>query len=502
MTPAAATVRIAQGEVRGTADGEVFAFLGIPYAAAPFGERRMRPPGPAPSWAGVRDGASYGPTCPKGSYPAPYVDLFPEVVIPGQECLNLNVWTPDPGAAGLPVLVWIHGGSFMNGSGSVAEYRGAAFARDGVVCVTLNYRLGAEGFLYTGDQVANVGLLDQVAALRWVRDNIAAFGGDPGRVTVAGESAGAMSITTLLAMPLARGLFARAITQSGAAAHTLTPDEGRMVAGYLAEALGVAPDRAAIAALDPAAVTAAASALTEDVQAGPDPARFGRLVLSLLLFCPTVDGAVLPGDPLAALAAGASRDVPLLTGTNRDEALLFLVPTGAVGMIDEVMLAGAAAGYGASPETVAAYQAARPGASPGEVMAALVTDWFFRVPAIRVAEARAAAGAAATWMYRFDWRSGAADGRLGACHGVEIPFAFDTIADPGLAARLGQDPPQSAADTTHAAWVRFATDGDPGWPAYDTRTRATALLGEKLEVAADPDGTERAAWAARQPLPG
>jgi para-nitrobenzyl esterase len=225
------TVTVQGGVLEGSNLGGVTAFLGVPYAAAPFGENRMRAPQPVEPWTGTRSAAEYGPTVPKGDYPPPYQPLFPEVVIPGGECLNLNVWRPDPSAGGLPVLVWIHGGSFMNGSGSVGEYDGRAFARDGVVCVTINYRMSAEGFLYLDDGVANLGLLDQVAALRWVQDNIAAFGGDPARVTVAGESAGAMSVTTLLSMPMTEGLFAQAIAQSGAAAHTLTPELGRMVGG-------------------------------------------------------------------------------------------------------------------------------------------------------------------------------------------------------------------------------------------------------------------------------
>ena len=204
-------VRLTDGVVRGTTVAGVSAFLGIPYAAAPFGANRMRAPQPVAPWDGEREATAFGPTVPKGDYPPPYVPLFPEVVIPGEECLNLNVWTPDLGAAGLPVLVWIHGGSFMNGSSSVGEYDGAAFARDGVVCVSINYRLAAEGFLFLDDGIVNLGLLDQLAALGWVQRNIGAFGGDPARVTVAGESAGAMSVTTLLSMPLAAGLFAQAI---------------------------------------------------------------------------------------------------------------------------------------------------------------------------------------------------------------------------------------------------------------------------------------------------
>ena len=172
-------VTIKDGALRGTTTAGVSAFLGIPYAAPPFGVNRMRPPQPVQPWDGERDASAFGPTVPKGDYPPQYTLLFPEVVIPGEDCLNLNVWTPDTGAAGLPVLVWIHGGSFMNGSGSVGEYDGTAFARDGVVCVTINYRLAAEGFLFLGDGVANLGLLDQLAALQWVQANIAAFGGDP-----------------------------------------------------------------------------------------------------------------------------------------------------------------------------------------------------------------------------------------------------------------------------------------------------------------------------------
>ena len=206
------------------------------------------------------------------------------------------------------MLVWIHGGSFMNGSGSVGAYDGAAFARDGVVCVTINYRLSAEGFLFLGDGIANLGLLDQLAALRWVQENIAAFGGDPGRVTVAGESAGAMSVTTLLSMPLAAGLFGQAIAQSGAGAHTLTADEGRMVAGYLAEALGVPPDRDSIKAVPLDKLVQAASDLVVEVQTAPDPARWGQLALSLLPFAPTVDGSVAAGRAAGFLRRGAGRE--------------------------------------------------------------------------------------------------------------------------------------------------------------------------------------------------
>ncbi len=485
------------GALRGTITAGVAAFLGIPYAAPPFGANRMRPPQPVQPWDGERDATAFGPTVPKGDYPPPYQLLFPEVVIAGQDCLNLNVWTPDPGASGLPVLVWIHGGSFMNGSGSVGEYDGAAFARDGVVCVTINYRLAAEGFLFTGDDAANLGLLDQLAALRWVQANIAAFGGDPGRVTVAGESAGAMSVTTLLSMPLSAGLFRQAIAQSGAGAHTLTQEVARAVAGFLADSLGVPSDRESIAAVPLERLVQAASDLVVEVQTNPDPAKWGGLALSLLPFAPAVDGSVLPAAPLALLGAGQGGDVPLLIGSNRDEARLFLVAPGAIDLIDDPTLGAVVAGYGLSGDGLAVYRANRPAASPGDLAAAVVSDWFFRVPGIRVAEARAGAGPAAsapTWMYRFDWPEPGENHGFGSAHAVEIPYVFDTIARPGLPPQMWPSPSRAVADSTHRVWVDFITSGDPGWAPYDLSRRTTGLLSETVTAADDPAGDERALW--------
>ena len=487
-------VQLRDGAVRGRAESGVSAFLGIPYAAPPFGANRMRPPQPVRPWDGERDTSAYGPTAPKGDYPPQYAALFPEVVIPGEACLNLNVWTPDPDATGLPVLVWIHGGSFMNGSGSVGEYNGAAFARDGVVCVTINYRLSAEGFLFLDDGVANLGLLDQLAALRWVQGNISAFGGDPARVTVAGESAGAMSVTTLLSMPLAEGLFSQAIAQSGAGAHTLTRDEALMVGGYLADALGVPADRDSIKAVPLEKLVQAASDLVVEVQTAPDPAKWGQLALSLLPFAPTVDGTVLPEAPLPAIAGGQGGDVRLLIGSNRDEARLFFVAAGTMNLIDDATVEATAGAYGLSADSLDAYRANRPDASPGDVLAAVITDWFFTIPPIRVAEARARQGTASTWTYRFDHPEPENNHGLGACHGVEIPFVFDTLAGHDVRPRLGDTPSQAVADRVHQVWVDFITHGNPGWAAYDTVSRTTGLLSGAVNVVNDPAADERALW--------
>ena len=491
----------AAGAVQGRTAGGVHSFLGVPYAAAMSGVDLMRPPQPVRPWSGTRQVNEYGPTSPKGEYPPQYQKLFPEEVIAGDEFLNLNVWTPDPGAAGLPVLVWIHGGSFMNGSGSVGAYDGTAFARSGVVCVTINYRLSATGFLYLSDGITNLGLLDQLAALRWVQDNIAAFGGDPARVTVAGESAGAMSVTTLLSMPRSEGLFAQAIAQSGAGAHALDTDTARMVADRLAEALGVHPDAIASVPLD--RLIRAASDLVVEVQTAPDPAKWGSLALSLLPFAPVVDGDVLPRPPLEAIAAGQGSRVRLLIGSNREESRLFLVAAGTIGLIDDDMLAAAAGAYGLDTGGVAVYRAARAGASPGDVLAAVITDWFFMIPAVRVAEARIAAAAAAspvgggvtpTWVYRFDHPAPEANRGLGACHAVEIPFVFGTTGRDDVHELIGDQPSQAVADAAHRTWVSFISDGSPGWKPYDISKRPTGVLTEQVTEVPDPDGTERALW--------
>ncbi|MGV9384146.1 carboxylesterase/lipase family protein [Nonomuraea sp. NPDC003707] len=488
-------VQVASGRLRGRTNRGVAAFLGIPYAAPPFGARRMRPPEPPARWEGERRAADYGPTCPKGDDGLESAALFPEVVIPGEECLNLNVWTPGPGGSGLPVLVWIHGGMFTQGSGSVPGYRGTSFARDGVVCVTINYRLGAEGFLHLDDGTANLGLLDQIAALEWVQDNIAAFGGDPGRVTVAGQSAGAMSVVTLMAMPRARGLFRQAVAQSGAVAQTLTAEAAAGVASRLAESLGVAPTREAFGEVPVERLGRAASTLLKEVQAASDPARWASLP-----FAPVVDGDTLPDHPLDALRKGAGSGVRLLAGWNRDDTRIGLVPTGMIDIVDEPILAAVVGALGAPGGTVERYRAARPGASSGDLLAAVTTDCFVRVPAIRVAEARLEAGEAClagTWMYRFDHESPSFAGRLGAAHAVELPYVFDLLDEESSHTLIGDEPPQVVADTAHGAWVRFIADGDPGWPRYDLAGRATALIDEGITVVDDPGGAERDVWTGR-----
>ena len=266
-----AVVKTRQGDLRGILIDGVHAFKGVSYAAPPFGVHRFRPPQPVAPWSGIRDALTFGAEPPQLRPDAQTQALVPDPAVPGEDCLNLNIWSPALGSARLPVMVWIPGGMFEVGSG--ASYDGSRFARDGVVCVTINYRVGPDGFLYLGDGVANLGLLDQVAALEWVRENVAAFGGDPANITIFGESAGAMSVGTLLSMPRAGGLFRRAIAQSGAAHQVLSAETARRVGRRLADRLGVAATRQAIAAVPMERLLAPHAGLKGGILAHPDPER-------------------------------------------------------------------------------------------------------------------------------------------------------------------------------------------------------------------------------------
>lgn len=484
------------GAVAGRQIDDVVVFSGIPYAAPPFGADRLRAPRPVTPWEGVRDATRFGPTAPKGQYPAPVRRIMPEIEIPGEECLNLNIWTPADEAgetqAERPVLLYIHGGSFLNGSNSLPEYDGTAFARDGVVCVTINYRLGAEGFLHLPDTDTNRGLLDMIAALRWVREEIRAFGGDPGRVTLAGESAGAMAIGSLLAMPAARGLFSRAILHSGTGSTRLSLAEAERTAETFGEVLGLPATRAALADVPPERLVDAVEETFVRMQSVPDEPALAPVAPRFLPFAPVIDGDTLPRDPLAAVAESA--DVPVLVCTNRDEGRLFLVPSGAAETADDHTLEPAVALYGLTPAGLGIYRAGRPGGTPADIMSAVVGDRRFLLPAIDLAEGRARVGAR-TWLARFDAVAPEDNEGLGSCHDADVPFFFATIDEPTLAPRIGESPSRAASDVLHGAWVAFASTGDPGWPAYDLDTRATARFTDSVDVIDDLAAPERAAWA-------
>jgi para-nitrobenzyl esterase len=489
-------IKTRHGEVRGRLANGVHTFKGIPYAAAPFGANRLRPPQPVTPWRGVRDALTWGPKAPQVPYPPPLDVLLADVAVAGKDCLNLNIWSANLGSAKQPVMVWIPGGAFEHGTSAVPFYDGSRFSRDGIVCVTINYRVGADGFLYLGDGVANCGLLDQVAALTWVQENIAAFGGDPGNVTVFGQSAGAMSIGSLLSMPRAQGLFRRAILQSGAAHPIMSAATAQRVGQSLGEKLGVAATREAIANVPVDRMLQAQVELNADLAAHPDPQRWGEEVLvSLILWQPVIDGDVIPARPIDQIVAGAAADIDVLVGTTTDEWRLFLVPNGIIEHITEDILARAVGAYGVPVEaTLEMYRSAHPNASAGDLLAAIQSDWYVRMPATRLASAHSKnARMSSTYMYEFAWHSPQFNGLLGACHALEIPFVFDTIGNE-TEPMLGNNPPQQLADNMHAAWVAFATNGHCSWPKYDPTRRATMRFDITSRVVDDPRSAVRALW--------
>ena len=489
-------VVLAQGKIKGTTTDGVSAFLGIPFASAPPGPAMFGAPGPAPSWEGVREATAFGPTAPQPPYNKPLDAILENPRMDGEEFLNVNVWTPDPGSTGLPVMVWIHGGAFRNGSNAVSTYNGANFARDGIVLVSINYRLGAAGFAALDDAPHNRGLLDQLAALRWVQDNVAAFGGDPGRVTIFGESAGAMSVATLLGSPAGKGLFQRAIMQSGNGSIVADLEDARLVARDLAARLGINATSADFGAVDPAALLQAQNALYVDLAANPDPARYGASTikngLGMMPLIPAVDGDIVPQYPIDAVAAGAASDVALLLGTTAEEMRLFLAPTGITAALPAVMLPVLAARLGAGPTFVDTYSANRPTATPGDVLAAIGTDAAFRVPTIRLADGHLASGGE-TYVYEFAWRTDYLS--MGACHALELPFVFDTLASDGAKRMTGSVPAQDVADAMHSAWVSFAHGKDPGWVRYDTDSRPVMTFDQpESRVVNAPRADEWALW--------
>ena len=505
---------MAGGRVRGHRGEGLWTFLGIPYARPPEGPFRWRAPQPPEPWSGVRVASELGPI-------APQTPAVPGFSLPGdpeeqsEDCLSLNVWTPDldqPGGLGRPVMVWLHGGGFTGGTGGSLLYRGGKLARRGdVVVVTINYRLGALGFLchpvLTGGAAAttgNWGLLDQVAALRWVRDHIADFGGDPRNVTIFGESAGGMSASALLAAPSALGLFHRAIIESGPPyAHTRV--NAARIGEDLVEVLGIrSPTRERLESV-PARELVAATGILQGRQSRP-----GHLPLP---FLPVVDGVFLPRPPYESVAEGRGSPVPLLIGTNRDELTLFTLNTPGMAELDEERLGEwtSLAAPGAPPTAVIeAYRNVRASrgepVTPRELWIAIGSDLVFRWPSLRLAAAHRERQPA-TFVYLFTWEAPVLGGVLGASHALEIPFVFGGLGHPAVAALSGGGPDAEAlSDRMLDAWAAFARTGDPShpgigtWRSWDRHRRSTMVFGPGGRLVDGPRDEELAVWAESVPL--
>lgn len=492
-------VRTEAGAVRGREEDGLRVFRGIPFAAPPVGEARFGAPRPVPAWEGTREAYAFGPPPPQEpGFQGRTGTMDVPTGASGDDWLTVNVWTPeaDP-AARRPVMVWIYGGAYKLGHGGSPGYDAQHLARAGdLVVVSFNYRVGVEGFASIDGAPANRGLLDQVAALEWVRDNIEAFGGDPGQVTVFGESAGGGSVASLLAMPSARGLFRRAVAQS--VPGTFFSDAlARDIAAEIAKEAGLPPTAAALSAVDPRQLTSAGEALSAKMRQYED--RWGQVAPTVTPFSPVVDGEVLPCAPWEALAAGAARDVDLMVGHNRDEFQLFLVLGGRLDKIGEEQAAWALRTFAPGPDGERAYRAAHPDATPSALYARVQTDWLFNMPTLHLAEAQVAGGGRAH-VYELTWPAPGYGGVLGACHGLDIPLLFGTYdADLGNLLFAGSGvPPEAKAltDRFQASWTAFARTGEPGWPAYEGRDggRLTQVLDVEPEVRPYPDEASRRLW--------
>jgi para-nitrobenzyl esterase len=489
------------GKVAGELTGGIVRFLGIPYAAPPVGRLRFQLPVQHWAWDGIRDATRPGPNAPQPPRAAALpIDLDPLVGAgwsKGDDFLTVNVWTPDPAAKGLPVMVFIHGGAFVGGCSDAAVNDGAAFARSGVVCMAINYRMGLEGFAPMEGAPTNLGLRDQIAALEWVQRNAHAFGGDPANVTVFGESAGGMSIANLVASPPAQGLFRRAIVQSGHGSMVRPIAVQQQVTAAMARILRVPPTADGFGSRSVEECLAAQAAVSNprfklDLRdaAGREP------TYGLSRFLPVYGDDVLPERPLDALAKGVGKDIEVLIGTNREEMNLYFVPTGVRAKLPWFM-AGWMLGRvepRAKP-ALKAYGLGRKGVRAGDALTEAMHDLVFRLPARWFADAHQGR----THFYEFDWRSPAFGGRLGACHGLELPFVFDTLATcTGVQGIAGTEPPQALADRMHGLWTRFARDGSLPWPEYSAGERQVYSI---QDGAAAPDAPMPAEPLLAKPMP-
>jgi para-nitrobenzyl esterase len=516
------TVAVDGGWVRGRRDDGVWEFLGVPYGRPPAGSLRWRPPLRPEPWSGVREVVTPGPLAPQDPAAA-------SAALPGdpreqsEDCLHLSIWTPAPDASRRPVMVWVHGGGFSSGTAGSVLYRGRRLAAEGdVVVVNVNYRLGALGFLAhptlasTGGIWANWALLDQIAAFRWVRDHVASFGGDPSNVTVFGESAGAMCLSTLLAAPGARGLFGGAVIQSGPP-YTHSARRAEDAADSFVRELGMSEvTREALEKVPAGELVGALTVLSRRLP------RAGELPQPLL---PVVDGTVLPDTPLEAIARGSASGVASIVGTNRDEMTFFALTDPSVQGMDARSLHARI--ERSAPEAVPrrvvdhyleVLAARGEPAGPRELWVAAGTDVVFRWPSLRLAAALRAHDPR-TFVYLFTWETPAFGGVLGATHALEIPFVFGTHADPGISrfvvggsketegTKALMDQADELSSAMRAAWVAFARSRDPSnemvgkWPAWDRERRATMLFGRSFSIEEAPRNEELAVWETFAPLP-
>jgi len=496
------TVEISSGKVRGELHAGIHSFKGIPYGAPTGGKMRFMAPVKPEPWSGVRDCFTFGHQSPQNMN-------YVEVLAPqangssegySEDCLFLNVWTPDPSTSKKrPVMFWCHGGGYAQESGSWPWVNGESLSRRGdVVVVTINHRLNLFGYFHLGDlggekyaASGNAGMLDLVAGLTWVRDNISQFGGDPGQVMIFGESGGGAKVSTLLAMPSAKGLFHRAAIQSGPGLRANTRDAANALTHAMVAKLGISSSR--IDDLQTLPVETLLSAM-KSVQSMPGM-RAG--------FSPVLDPTILPAHPFDPTAPAISAGVPLIIGCNRTEQTFFSLRDDDAFHLTEEGLAkriAALAPDADAPRILATYTAAYPNASPSEIFFLAGTDRGVRRGSIRLAERKVAQHSAPVYMYVFAWKSPALDGKLRSPHTAEIPFVFDNTDIPKFMTAHTSQEKELAANMSQA-WIQFARSGQPehkgipNWPQYDFQKRATMIFDTACRIVSDPDSQVRELWA-------
>jgi len=491
-------VKTEAGKVSGQLVNGIAIFKNIPFAAPPVGNLRFAAPVKPVPWDGIRDAIKSGPTTP---FPLPKegdIDDKPTLGngwIKGDDYLTANVWTPDTNANRLPVMIYIYGGAFVLGASDVPLFDGTNFAKRGVVMVSFNYRLGIEGFIKIKGVPTNIGIRDQIAALKWVQDNISGFGGDPGNVTIFGESAGAISVGILLTSPAAKGLFKRAIMQSGSGQAVFSGEQADRIADQYAKTLNIKNSRDAYMKFTPMELLASQPKVTPkmvnlETEDFPDPSG------GVSLFLPVIDGDIIPDIPLINARNGAGADYDLLIGYNTDEMNYFLVPAGLIKKIKSNFILTLAVKkiHPAPSALIAVYKKAYPEKKPGELFSAILTAYNAQVPAIRFANEHSLKGK--TYMYEFAWPSSVAGGIYGAYHGLEIPFVFNNLdivtGENGMLGPKGG--PLELGNKMQDAWVEFAKTGSPGWDAYNTTDRKTMLINKTWQLQINPHAKELTSW--------